>query len=168
MVDERDLEQTIENYGNSLYRLCITMVKNEQDAQDILQDTFLKYYKSAPNFKSEGQKKAWLIRVSQNRCKDYLRFHKRNQYVPIQDVEEILEVYEEGSWDEQIDFKILWNLEPKYKSVLLLHYVEGYSMEEVAGLLKISLAAARKRLQRGRKYLTEKQNAIFEGERAYE
>lgn len=168
MVDERELEQTIERYSNSLYRLCIMMTKNEQDAQDILQETFLKFYKASPVFQSEEHKKAWLIRVSQNRCKDYLRFQKRNQYVPIQDIEEILEAYEFGTWEEQMDFEILWDLNPKYKSVLLLHYVEGYSMDEVARILKISLAAARKRLQRGRRYLTEKHNVDCKGDRVYE
>lgn len=168
MIDEKDLEQTIERYSNSLYRLCIMMTKNEQDAQDILQETFLKYYKAAPRFQSEEHKKAWLIRVSQNKCKDYLRFHKRRQYVPIQDVEEILDAYEMGNWEEQGDFEILWDLDAKYKSVLLLHYVEGYSMEEVADLLRISLAAARKRLQRGRKYLAEKRNVHFKGDNVYE
>jgi len=168
MISEKNLEQTIEKYSNTLYRLCILIVKNEQDVQDVLQETFLKYYKSAPEFQSEEHKKAWLIRVSQNKCKDFLRFHKRHQHVPLEAVEEILEIYQEASADEQMDFEILWDLDPKYKSVLVLHYLEGYSMEEVAKLLGISLAAARKRLQRGRTFLAEKNNNRKKGVVAYE
>ncbi len=168
MISEKELEQTIERYSNTLYRLCLLILKNEQDTQDILQETFLKYYKSAPDFKSEEHKRAWLIRVSQNKCKDMLRFSKRHQYVPIEDVEEILEIYQQSGMEDQVDFQCLWEMDPKYKSVIILHYVEGYSMEEVASLLGISLAAARKRLQRGRMYLTEKRNRGKKGEVVYE
>lgn len=79
-----------------------------------------------------------------------------------------LEVYQEASADDQMDFEILWDLDPKYKSVLILHYVEGYTMEEVAKLLGISLAAARKRLQRGRTFLAEKEINRKKGVVAYE
>ena len=69
------LERVIENYSNMLYKICFLMLKNEQDTKDVLQETFLAYMTKRPHFHSEEHKKAWLIKVSQNKCREFLRFH---------------------------------------------------------------------------------------------
>ena len=71
---KRDIEETIENYSRLLYRTCFMMLRNKQDVEDVMQETFLKYMSSAGLFESENHKKAWLLKVSQNKCKDMLRF----------------------------------------------------------------------------------------------
>lgn len=163
-----DIEQCVQRYSDMLFRLCFMIVKNEQDTQDILQETFIAYMNYKKHFESEEHKKAWLIKVSQNKCKDFLRFHKRHQHVPLQSVEEILDLYQAASPADRIDFDFLWNLDTKYRTVILLHYVEGYSIEEVASIMNISLAAARKRLQRARIQLKENRNSNINGGKAYE
>ena len=151
--NKEDLEQTIKDYTNLLYRLCFMTIKNDQDTKDILQETFIKYMKKAPSFSSEEHKKAWLIKVSQNKCKDFLRFHNRHKHVSIEEAGDVSYTYQNAAENDKEEFELLWNLAPKYRSIIILHYVEGYSMEEVADLLGITLAAARKRLQRARSYV---------------
>ena len=91
-VTDADLEQTINKYSDTLYKICFLILKDENDIKDVLQETFIKYMTKAPDFKSEEHKKAWLIKVSQNKCREFLRFHKRHAAVPLDEVEESISV----------------------------------------------------------------------------
>lgn len=150
-----DLENTILKYSDLLYRICFLILKNEQDVGDVIQETFIQYMKKHPDFESEEKKKAWLIKVSQNKCKDFLRFHKRHSYVPLDEVEDILM----GTSDVEPSYKVqleeIWELDYKLKSVVILYYIEGYSIKETAQMLAISESACKKRLERARNKLKE-------------
>lgn len=86
------LKWVIENYSDMLYKVCFVILKNEQDTKDVLQETFITYMTKEPKFNSEEHRKAWLIKVSQNKCREFLRFHKRHALVPLEEVEESLEI----------------------------------------------------------------------------
>ncbi len=145
-----DANRAVEEYGNSLYRLCTVMLKNREDAQDAVQDCFLRYITKAPDFTDYEHEKAWLIRVATNVCKDMLRFRKHESFISLDEIRNL-------SSDEnnaQI-LGLLVSLEEKYRVIIHLHYVEGYSTDEISAMLGISSANARKRLQRGRDMLRE-------------
>lgn len=74
-----NIEKTVLKYSNMLYKICIVMLCNEQDAQDAVQDTFCRYLEKKPEFKSPEHEKAWLIRVATNISRDMLRFRKRDR-----------------------------------------------------------------------------------------
>ena len=148
------LERVIENYSNMLYKICFLMLKNEQDTKDVLQETFLAYMTKRPHFHSEEHKKAWLIKVSQNKCKEFLRFHKRHAGIPLEEVEEGLEITSGMNVEDREKLRLIWNLSYNLKSVVILYYVEGYSVKETASILRISEVAVKKRLQRARKELS--------------
>lgn len=79
MRSEADLTNTIEIYSDMLRKICFMHLKNYSDVEDVFQDVFLKYMQSDISFESEEHKKAWLIRVTVNRCKDVLKnFFRRN------------------------------------------------------------------------------------------
>ena len=84
-----------------------------------------------------------------NICKDKLRFYK---IYPQINIETIKTTYSEDSTDNQI-LEVLLALQPKYKEVLLLHYVEGYKCYEISKILKIKESTVKKRLERGRNLL---------------
>ena len=84
---EKDLEITMDKYGSLLFKMSMLMVKNKSDAEDIVQDTMIQYYTDKPVFASENHKKNWLIKVSQNKCKNLLKFKKRHVYVQYETVE---------------------------------------------------------------------------------
>ncbi len=165
-VADTDLEQTIDEYSDMLYKICFLILKNENDVKDVLQETFIKYMTKSPDFKSEDHKKAWLIKVSQNKCKEFLRFHKRHAAVPLDEVEESISVTEGMDAYTTSILGLIWNLKYKLKSVVILYYIEGYSVKEVAQILGISESAVKKRLERARKEL--KAVAEVGGELVYE
>lgn len=142
------IEKAVRAYSNMLYKICIVMLCNEQDAQDAVQDTFCRYMEKRPDFTSEEHEKAWLIQVAVNISRDMLRFHIRHPKVSI---DQIADRY---TTPEQAEIlSDLLDLPVKYRSVIYLHYVEGYRIREIASILKITEPAVKKRLQRGREQL---------------
>lgn len=165
-VTDTDLEQTINEYSDTLFKICFLILKDENDVKDVLQETFIKYMTKAPDFKSEEHKKAWLIKVSQNKCREFLRFHKRHAAVPLDEVEESISVTN-GMDTYSIEMlSLIWNLKYKLKSVVILYYIEGYSVKEISQIMEISESAVKKRLERARKELRMLTNV--EGELVYE
>ncbi len=145
-----DAERAVREYGNSLYRLCSVMTGNRDDAEDALQECFLRYMEKAPGFKDTEHEKAWLIRVASNICKDMLRHRKHRSFVSLDEIRNL-----GTSEDNAQILGMLVSLEEKYRIIIHLHYVEGYKVTEIAAMLGISEAAAKKRLQRGRDSLRE-------------
>ncbi len=164
MNKNEDLESVIDRYSDMLYKICFLILKNEHDTRDVLQETFLTYYTKNRGFESEEHKKAWLIKVSQNKCKEFLRFHKRHAALPLEEMEETLIITDGLRGSERELLSLVWDLDYKLKSVVILHYIEGYSVNEIASILKMSPAAGKKRLQRAR----EKLSMQYKGEPAYE
>lgn len=151
---EKDLERIMERYSDSIYRMSYFILQNDQDAQDILQETLIKYIQKAPDFRSDSHEKAWLLRVANNLCKDMLRFQKRNRHA---DLDELTEICADTAELTRMETRELitqvFMLPSKYKQVIYLHYYEGYSVKEIAAILKISEGAVKKRLERGRNQL---------------
>ena len=145
-----DIETLIHNHGNMLFRLCVMILGNASDAEDVIQETMIKYLQKAPKFENAEHEKAWLIKVSTNHCKDVLRFRRKHQMV---DIEQVKEFIKDESDREIID--ALMTLPEKYKVVLLLHYVEGYSTKEIAEMIDKTTSAVKMRLQKGRTLLKE-------------
>ncbi len=141
-------EEMVQAYSSMLYKICIVMLCNEQDAQDAIQDTFCRYLEKSPVFTDEEHEKAWLIRVASNICRDMLRFRIRHPKVSIEAITDSL-----ATPEEQNVLAELLALPLRYRSVIYLHYVEGYRIREIADLLGISEQAVKKRMQRGRDQL---------------
>ena len=158
-----DLESVIDRYSDMLYKICFLILKNEQDTKDVLQETFLIYYTKQPEFESEEHKKAWLIKVSQNKCKEFLRFHKRHVNISLEDMEETLVITDGLSGSDKEILSLVWDLDYKLKSAVILFYIEGYTVKEVAEILHTTPSAVKKRLQRAREKLSVK----YKGEVVY-
>ena len=161
--DNKDLEAVIDRYSNMLYKICFLILKNEQDTKDVLQETFLTYYTKKPSFNDEEHRKAWLIKVSQNKCREFLRFHKKHAAVSLDEIEETLAITDGLSVSESDLLSLIWDLDYKLKSAVILYYIEGYTVGETAEILKTSPSAIKKRLQRAR----EKLNLKYKGELVY-
>ena len=154
-LKSEDIESVVRQYSNMLYRVCFFILKNEQDVKDVLQETFVKYIETRPVFESEEQRKLWLIKVSQNKCKEFLRFHKRHIYIPLDEVENSVMITGGLDFDTKETIAFIWDLDYKLKSAVILYYVEGYSVKEVAQMLSVTEAAVKKRLQRAREKMKE-------------
>ena len=143
-----DIEFLIQKYGDMLYRLCFIMLKNESDAEDAVQETFLAYYQKAPVFQSSEHEKAWLIKVATNKSRDLLRFRVRH---PLLD-EDFLSALSPDPSDSGI-LEALAALPEKYRLVLTLYYIEDCRIEEIARIIGRTASAVKMRLQKGRKLL---------------
>ena len=144
-----DLETKFNLFSTMLYKICIVMMANESDAEDAVQDTFLKYIKNRPDFECAEHEKAWFIRVAVNVCKDMLRARKWRTAVDIDDLIELTRD-EQEPFEKTEAFEQILRLPPKYKTVIYLYYAEGYKAEEIARMIGSSVSAVKMRLKRGR------------------
>ncbi len=143
-----NIREAVIKYSDTLYKVCIVILCNEQDAQDAIQDTFCRYLEKKPKFRDEEHEKAWLIRVATNICRDMIRFRLRHPKVDIDEMENILVAPE-----QEETLKELFALPVRQKTVIYLHYVEGYHIKEIADILGITEGAVKTRLLRGREQM---------------
>lgn len=142
------VEEIVMEYGDMLFRICMVILCNEHDAQDAVQDTLCRYMEHTSGFRNREHEKAWLIRVAANRCKDVYRGRMRHPSVSLEEAGQYCEFPEQSEILAE-----LMNLPGKLKTVVYLHYIEGYKTAEIAQMLGITLNAVKKRLQRGREQL---------------
>ena len=153
-MSKRDLENEFEakynEYGNMLYKIAFLYLGNASDTEDALQDVFTKYLCGKYRFKNSEHEKAWFIRVTQNKCLDYLKKSGRKNEC-IEDVSATA-TYKNNDMEQDVISKVI-ALPEKYKSAIILFYYNDYTVEEISKILKISKSAVKKRLQRGRDIL---------------
>lgn len=147
---EEDIERIVLKYSNMLFKICLVSLRNEHDAKDAVQDTFYQYIRKEIEFKNEDHEKAWLIRVATNICKNMLRFKFMHPKVDI----EVLYDYSESEENSEI-LEDLILIPYKFKIVMVLHYVEGYKVDEIAKIIGKTPSAVKMRLQKGRKLLKQ-------------
>ncbi len=146
-----DIEALVNTYGDMLFRLCVVMLGSETDAEDAVQETFIRYMQKAPDFENSEHEKAWLITTTKNKCRDMLRFRLRHPQISIE--------YIQGLSPDSSDCGILealMSLPEKFRLVLTLYYVEEYRIDDIARIIRKTPSAVKMRLQKGRKLLEEK------------
>ncbi len=146
--DRAGISEQYEAYGAMLYRLCYLLLCNKSDAEDAVQDTFIKYLKKQPVFTNPAHEKAWYIRVAKNICYDKQRFRFRRRAVDLSQAEAVTSAPKESEV-----LRELMSLPEKSKTPLYLHYYEGYSVQEIAAMLQSSESAVKTWLSRGRQKL---------------
>lgn len=145
-----NIREAVLKYSDTLYKVCIVMLCNEQDAQDAIQDTFCRYLERKPEFRDEEHEKAWLIRVATNICRDMIRFRIRHPKIAIDEIENTL-----AAPEQKETLRELLELPVRQKTVIYLHYVEGYQIKEIADIFRITESAVKMRLLRGRKQMRD-------------
>ena len=146
-MDGNSLRLYIEKYHSTLFRLAITYTKNSHDAEDIVQEAFLKLYCTENSFKTDENVKAWLIRVTVNLCKDMVKSKWRKERSEL-----IMDIPCEDE-KESILLDVLNKLKPEQRMIIVLFYYEGYHVKEIAEICGISATTATTRLSRARKML---------------
>ncbi len=141
------IDTVMEQYKNNLYTVAFNICKNTQDAEDVVQDTFIQYWKVKKEFESEQHLRAWLFRVAINTAKNKVNTLFRRTTVPLEDYMETLSF--ETKESSEI-FEAVMNLPTKYRIVIHLFYYEDYSVNEIADILKLTPGNVKTRLSRGR------------------
>ncbi|MCR5066918.1 MAG: RNA polymerase sigma factor [Erysipelotrichaceae bacterium] len=132
-----------------VYRICYTYMKNQYDAEDCLEDVFVKVYTGNIEFNDEDHEKAWLTVASINTCKDHLKQFWRKKVVG----DELIENRGVSGRKDSYLLQEVMALPEKYKDVIYLHYYLGYKSEEIAKMLKRTASTVRNQLAEGRKML---------------
>ena len=141
-------------HGPALYRFCLLQMKNQADAEDVMQEVFLKRLYRAPHFASPEHEKRWLYRVALNQCKDEWKRRHRSD-LPLEAAALMTVPPEQRELLEQVAA-----LPEKMRTVIHLHYCEGYSIEEIAQVMGISVSAVKMRMKRGRDALRKEQEGV--------
>lgn len=148
MVDQQ-FEYYYNLYFDDLFRYVMTIVKNEDDTLDIVQETFIKLYQSNQPFDSEAHIKSWLLKVARNRSYNLFKYWYRNKRIVVEDINSF---QSETITEQQVMQEVL-DLPLKYRESIYLFYYEGYKIDEIASLLNISSNTIKTRLSRARALL---------------
>lgn len=147
-IKKEYVQKIVNKYSDMLFRICYCVLCNKVDAEDALQDTFVKLITKEPEFTDDEHEKAWLIKVSTNISRNMLMLRLRRSTTNLDDITEI------GIKDEDSEvFEAIMSLPVKYKIPMVLFYVEGYKTNEIADIMQVSSEVVRKRLQKGRELL---------------
>lgn len=156
---EEKIQSVMQKYGNDVLRTAYYYVKDYQAAEDIFQEVFLKAYKSFSDFQGKSSEKTWLISITINTCKDFLKSSYRQRVVPMLDFMEDA-IHTDDNLDmidreeeRQIVRNALMSLPNPYREILILVYFQEFSVKEAAAIMKIKENTAKSHLKRGREKL---------------
>lgn len=166
MRSDEFMNHALHDWEDMVYRLALSQTHEPADAGDICQETFISLLKDATVFQDDEHLKAWLIRVTINRCNQLHRTTSRHRTQPLPDDETLLPHTPSASAALLVNelWRTLDTLPRKYRTVVHLHYVEGYSTEEIAEIMKCRPATVRSRLYRARAQL----KTLLEQEESHE
>ncbi len=142
-----------EKHKDTVFRISLSYLGNTYDAEDVVQEVFMKLYITTKHFATDDHVRYWLIRVTINTCKNLLRSSWKTKNVAFDQVTVPVAVFERS---EQKDlYQAVMELPEKYRTVLYLYYYEELSTKEIARLLKITVTSVTTRLSRARDQLKE-------------
>lgn len=139
-------------YGNTVLRAAFAFCGSYAESEDIVQDVFLSLHTSPKTFNDDEHLKAWLLRVTINKCKNLKRSFRFSRTCSIDELEQSEAIYEISTEGRELRRQIS-ELPRKYAEVIFLHYYEGYSIKEIAEILEKNENTVGSLLKRGREKL---------------
>ena len=146
---DKEIIAIYERHVDTVYRLCFSFMKNRAEAEDMVQETFLRLLSTPMEFESEKHEKAWLIVTASNLCKDSLKKWWRKH----EDIDDCRAISYEQSFGDPTILKAILDLPKDYKTAVYMYYYEGYTTVEIAGFLRCPETTVRSRLSRARAML---------------
>jgi RNA polymerase sigma-70 factor (ECF subfamily) len=174
--DDKAFAELVRRYEGKIFRLAQHVTQNREDAEDVLQETFMKAYEHLDQFKGDSKFYTWIVRIAVNQALMKLRRRKTDKSVSLDetiDTGEDTLVREIAAWDEDPEQRFsreelgaildssIQSLEPPYRSVFVLRDIDELSTEETAEALNLSVPAVKSRLLRARLQLREKLTRYF-------
>lgn len=150
-----EAEQIIRRYSDMIFRIAVHNLGNTADAEDIMQDVCIKLLTKCPEQRDSEHLKAWLIRVTINKCNSLHRFMRRRNHASIEECVHLEAPEQNGVMEE------IWQLPKDYRNIIYLYYYESYTISEIAKILDKNPNTVSSYLQRARKKLKD---ILTEGE----
>lgn len=168
--DQQAFAELVDLYHDKLYHMAYRMLSNRQEAEDVVQDTFLRVYKNLDRFDESLKFSTWIYRIATNLCIDRLRKRKPTYSLDAESQDyEGLDGYSMIPSDnktpeselilsdtQRIIHQAMESLPPKYKSVMMLRYIQDLSLQEVGDILGMPVTTIKTRVHRGREFLRKK------------
>lgn len=178
--DQAEFAHVVEAYSGYIYRLALKILHDPQDAEDVLQDTFIKAYHALPKFQGQSKISTWLYRIATNEALMFLRKKRPDlvsveapQYTEADDVTKPMQIVDwcclpeneliSDEAREQLERSIT-QLPESLKLTFILRDIEGLSTRETAEILEVSETAVKTRLHRARMNLREGLTAYYQGQ----
>lgn len=178
--DQAEFARVVAAYSGYIYRLALKMLHDSQDAEDVLQDTFIKAYHALPKFQGQSKISTWLYRIATNEALMFLRKKRPDpvsveapQYTEADDVTKPMQIVDwcclpeneliSDEAREQLERSIT-QLPESLKLTFILRDIEGLSTRETAEILEVSETAVKTRLHRARMNLRESLTAYYQGQ----
>jgi RNA polymerase sigma-70 factor, ECF subfamily len=159
-------ETIVKRYEKKVFHLAFSFVRDRASADDLAQEVFVKAYFALPKFHFKSEFGTWLYRIAANHIKDHLRKVSRRKEVSIEEFKDVAFVSDDQVKEREriqaedqrkkIVFRVLATLPQKYRMILTLRDIRGFSYEEITRILKISPGTVDSRLHRARKLLRNK------------
>jgi RNA polymerase sigma-70 factor (ECF subfamily) len=174
--DANAYSELVSKYERKVFRLAKNITQNDEDAEDVLQDAFLKAYEHLEDFQEHSKFYTWLVRIAVNEALMRLRKRKSDRTVPLDepvDTGEETVVREIAVWEDDPEQRYektelrgildeaITSLKPAFRTVFQLRDIEELSTEETAELLGLSIPAVKSRLLRARLQLRERLTRFF-------
>lgn len=168
--DQRAFAELVELYQDKLFHMAYRMLNNRQEAEDIVQDTFLRVYKNLDKYDENLKFSTWIYRIATNLCIDRLRKRKPSYSLDAESSEhEGLDGYSMIPSDnrtpesevlltetQRIVHQAIETLPPKYKTIMMLRYIQDMSLQEIGDVLDMPVTTIKTRVHRGRDFLRKK------------
>jgi len=168
--DQAAFAELVELYQEKLYHMAYRMLNNRQEAEDVVQDTFLRVYNNLERYDDTMKFSTWIYRIATNLCIDRLRKRKPVYSLDAESTEyEGLDGYSMIPSDnrtpeselllsetQRIIHQAIDTLPPKYKTVMILRYIHELSLQEVGDILDMPVTTIKTRVHRGREFLRKK------------
>lgn len=164
----------VKRYKNQLLNFVYRFLGNAEEAEDLVQETFLRVYRNRKAYQKVAKFSTWIYTIAGNLAKTELRKRKRRKFFSISDLgynEKDYDISDEafnpekdvdGRMKEEIIYREIEDLSPKFREVILLRDVQQLSYEEISQIVKIPLGTVKSRVNRGRLKLQEKLKHILE------
>ncbi|GIV32225.1 MAG: DNA-directed RNA polymerase sigma-70 factor [Saprospiraceae bacterium] len=151
-------KQLYEKYKDKMFVVCLRFANNRQDAEDLLQEGFIKVFRDLHQFNGKGSLEGWIRRVIVHTAIDYIRKQKNAlEFQPLDGMANQIPAWEkydpESEEIGQVLIGLMQKLPPGFRAVLNLHVLEGYTHEEIARWLGIAVGTSKSQLSRARQML---------------
>ncbi len=152
-LSDDEIAKIVNEYGNSVMRMCYLYLKDYQLAEDVTQETFIKVYEKISTLQNRAALKTWIISIAINLCKNQLRTH----WFKMITLEHFPEVPCKDEYSSLLEKSVIsaeiMKLQPKYREVILLYYYQELSVKEIAHILNAKETTILQRLKRAREKL---------------
>ena len=169
--DEEAFGELVNKYKTKVFHLAYSLTHDQQTADDLAQEVFIKAYFALKRFKGQSEFGTWVYRIAVNHCRDFLRKKSRMSQISFEDVQAKIAIKDDEMFPEEREkeaeerrrlmYEAIETLPDRYRVILSLRDIQGYSYDEITKILSLSPGTVDSRLHRARKMLRKKLEPYF-------